>query len=99
MGREVAEVVIHVRPYHAGDADHIGVSASEQGRTGRRADGRVGIEVVQSHPLGDQSVNVRRLHILCPIAGEIAIAEIIHEDQEDVGLFVLGVRFEFGIKA
>src|SRR5687768_17115044 len=51
----------------------------------RRATRRADVEVGAAYPFRCEPVDVRRLRLLVTIARQIAIAEIVDEEQEDVG--------------
>ena len=57
----------------------------------RRTHGRTHIEVRKAHALGGQRVYCRRVVHFRAIASEIAVAEVITVDQDDVGA---GVAYE-----
>ena len=52
----------------------------------RGAGGRRGMEVGEPHPLLGHAVEVRRVHVDGAEAGEVGIAHVIGEDDNDVGL-------------
>ena len=67
-GVEVAPVVGDVCADDAWDADEVRVSAGQQRCAGRRADGAVGVEFVESYAGCDELVDVLCLQIRCAVA-------------------------------
>jgi hypothetical protein len=39
----------------------------------------------KAHPIGGDVIDIRRVDLLLPVTAEIADAEIIREDENDVG--------------
>ncbi len=64
----------------------LGIASRHQRGTGRRADARRGVEIGQAQAFGSHPVQVGRLNVTGAIAGEVGVAQIIGEDQDDVGL-------------
>ena len=62
-----------------------GVLAREQGIPRRRARGRSGVTVGEPQSLLRQPVDVRRLDPRRPVAADVAIAEVVGINQDDVG--------------
>ncbi len=56
----------------------------ERGPRGR-ALGAVGIALGESHAFGGEPVEGRRFHVAAAVAAEVAIAQVVGEDQDDVG--------------
>ena len=61
-------------------------------RPGRRTDGAGGVAVGEAHSLPGQPVDVRRLVILAPLARQILPAEIVDEDDDQIGWAIIGRR-------
>ena len=85
--REEAPVFCGLGPDDSGDADEIGVASGKKGGAGGGAHGAVGVEFGEAHPIGHEGVEVRTLEIGRAVAGEVAVAEIIDDNEEDVGPF------------
>ena len=67
------------------------VAARHQVVAARRADGRRRMSIRESHPLMGQPVDIRGLHFGGPITAEVAVAQIVGEDKDDVGLWLRDV--------
>ena len=63
------------------------VTASEKSGTGRRADRRPGVEVSEAHAFGSQRVEYRCID-WTPVTANVAVAEVVDEKGDDVGLLV-----------
>ena len=61
------------------------VLARHERASRRRADRRAGVGLGEPHALGREPVDVRRLDELLPETAEVAVAEVIREDEDDVG--------------
>ena len=61
--RKIPPRVARVRANHAGYADQFLVTSRQQRRPRRRTNRAVGIEPIESHPLPDEPINVRRAEI------------------------------------
>ena len=70
------------------DADAKRGAPGHQAGPGRRAVGRGGVAVGQAQPLARQLVDVGRLDHRVAIAGQVAVAEIVGQQDEEVGLLV-----------
>ena len=71
----------------AGIAAHAGVThvpAGHEHAARRRADSRPGVELREADPLGRQPIEVRRLDDPLPVRTEIAVAEVVGQDEDDV---------------
>ena len=78
---------------HRGIVAHGGVAGMFAGHedTARgRADGVAGVGTGEFHARGGERVDAGRLDLLLSVAAELAVAEIIREDEDDVGLFGAG---------
>ncbi len=73
-----------VRVLVAAGARMAGVVAGHQAAAGRRAYGRAGIGLRKAHPFRGDPVEVRCLHLPGAITAEIAVAEVVGQDQQDV---------------
>jgi hypothetical protein len=74
------------------DAGAGAVLAAEQRRARRLAVGAAGVAVREPHSLAGQAVDVRRLVVLAAVGGDVGVAEVVGEDQDDVGLAGRSVR-------
>jgi hypothetical protein len=61
------------------------MQAGHQGATGGSADGAARVAIGEADALGSETVEVRRLDDFLAIATEVAVTEIVGEDEEDVG--------------
>ena len=61
------------------------VAAGEQGGPAGRADLGGGVEIGEPHPFGGHAVEVGRADARMPVAAQVAPAEIIRQDDDDVG--------------
>ncbi len=62
------------------------VAAGQQSRPGRSADRAAGIGLGEPHAVAGQRVDVRRGDVLRPIDADVAIAHVVDQDHDDVGL-------------
>ena len=69
-----------------GDAGTGRVLAGQDARACRRTERARGISLRQADAAGGQAVEVGRLMILAAEAGEVAAAEVVGQDQDDVRL-------------
>jgi hypothetical protein len=84
-GRLVETEAIRVlREEDARDADARGVAAGQERGARRRTDGVRGAEIGEAHALGGHAVEVGGADARA-VAAEIAVAEIVAEDEDDVG--------------
>ena len=60
-----------------------GVFAQHERGAGRRANGAAGIEIRETHPFGGEAVEIRRLDLRLAVAAEVAVAEVVGEDEHD----------------
>jgi hypothetical protein len=74
----------------AADAGVAGVEACHQRAAGRGADGAAGVDLGEAGTFGGHAVDVWRLDFLLAVAAEVAVAEIVGEDEDDVGRAALG---------
>ena len=81
---EVAPRVLRLRADHARHAHAIRVATREQGRTRRRAHGAIGPHRGEEHALAADAVDIRRANIRGMVSGDIAVAVIIGEDDQEV---------------
>ena len=83
---EEAPVVFRFGADDSGDADEIGVASGEERGTGGGADGAVGVEFGEAKAVGHEGIEVRALEVGGSVGGKVAVAEIVGDDEEDVGL-------------
>ena len=69
----------------AADGGVAGVLAGHEAAARRRADGAAGVGLGEAHALGGQAVQVRREDVLLAVAAEVAVAEVVGQDEDDVG--------------
>ena len=69
----------------AADRGMAGVVAGHQATARRGADGAAGVALREAHALRGQAVEVRRLDLLLAVAAEVAIAQVVGQDENDVG--------------
>ena len=75
---------------------HIGATASEgifprQDAVARGGGGGgAGMHVGKPHAVGGQRIDGRRVHALCPVAREVAVAQVVGHEQNDVGALLRG---------
>src|SRR4051812_36185448 len=60
------------------------VLAGNEGAPARAADGGPGLRLGDPPPAGREPVEVRRLHLLLAVAPEVAVPEVVGEDEDDV---------------
>ena len=60
------------------------LASRQQGRARGRADGRPGIEIGEPHAAGREAIDRRRLH-RAAIAAEVFVAQIVGEQDDDIG--------------
>jgi len=80
----VVERTVRVGEQHGGNPGPVLVAARDQAGAGRRADRAAGVEVGQHHAARGKPVQVRRLYPAIERA-DIAVAEIVRHDEDDVG--------------
>src|SRR6478752_2438599 len=71
--------------YPVSDADARGSAAGHQCRPRRRAVRMPRVAVGQPQPLGGEPIEVGRLNVLLAKAMQIPIAQIVGQDEDDVG--------------
>ena len=76
----------------APDANVTGVQAGHERGAGGGADSAAGVALGEAQPFGGKPIDVRSLDFHLPVAAEIAVAEIIGEDKNDIRL-VLSLEF------
>ena len=74
----------------AADAGVAGVEPLHEAGPRRRADRVAGVGVGEAHALAGEAVDVRSEDLFLAVAAKVAPAEIIGEDEDDVGLGALG---------
>lgn len=84
---EEAPVVCGHGADDSGDADEIGVASGEERGASGGADGAVGVEFGEAQALGHEGVKVRAFEVGRAVTREVAVAEVIDDDEEDVGPF------------
>jgi hypothetical protein len=79
------EANFRVGPQCALDADADVVTAGEQRRAGRGANGLGDVEIGELDSLLREAVDVGRGRALGAVAGEVAVAHVVDEHDDDVG--------------
>src|SRR5581483_11642410 len=69
----------------AADVAVTGVESRHQGAPRRGADGAAGVAGGELDPVGGELVEVRRLDLRLSVAAEVAVAEVVGEDEYDIG--------------
>ena len=69
----------------AADRGVAGVRAGEQARPGRGAHGHAGVALREAQAAAGQRVDVGGFDELLPIAAEVAPAQVVRQDEDDVG--------------
>ena len=62
-----------------------GVLAGDEGVAGRRADGAGGVGVGEAEAFARKPVAMRRLDGLRAVTAEVAVADVVGKDEDDVG--------------
>src|SRR4051812_39257531 len=68
----------------APDRTVAGMQAGHEGAAARRADGGAGVSLREAHPLGGEAVNIRRADQFLSKAPDIAVPQIVGEDEDDI---------------
>jgi hypothetical protein len=58
----------------------------QQGGSAGRANASGDVKIREAHSLGGETVEVGRLDLFLAVAAEFAVAEIVGQDEDDVGL-------------
>ena len=82
------QAVAASRPVNARHRHARAVAAGEQLRPRHRADRR-GVEAGELHPLARHAVEVRRLLLRRAKRPDVAVAEVVDEDDDEVGFLQL----------
>ena len=61
------------------------VQAGHERTPGRGANRAAGIVLRETHALGRHAIDVWRLYVLLAVASKVALAEIVRQDEDDVG--------------
>ncbi len=88
---EVAYVALHGLRL---EPEAVLVASGEQRRSGGRADGGRGVGAEELHPIPRQRVDVGGVRGGAAVRGQVVAAEIVGDDQQDVGAFVEARRRE-----
>ena len=76
----------------AGDPYPVGIASRHQSRPGSAADSLCGHEVGEAHAFTGHAVEVGGAVVQRAVTGEVAIAQVIHEDEDDIGFSSWGRR-------
>ena len=63
-----------------------GVAARHQCSAGWSANGAAGIEVSEAHALSGQFINICSFDFRLPVAAQVAVAQIVRDDENDARL-------------
>ena len=78
------------------DAAVADVLARHKGAPRGSADGIAGVNLREAHAFGGEAVDVRCLNALLPETAQVAVAEIVGENENDIGPTGCGLRAERG---
>jgi len=67
------------------------VAPCDQRKVRGRTDGRVGIRLGEAHALGGKAIQVRGLVLGLAVDAEVSPAEVISENEENVGSGIVGL--------
>ena len=67
------------------DAYALLITASDQGCAGGAAEGAIGVALRKAHALGGETIDGGRADVFSAVTGEVGEAEVIGEDEDDVG--------------
>ena len=83
--RSEAGVTVVPRREHPADPAALLVATGQQRRTGRAADGAIGMEIGETNAARGQGIDVRGLESIVPEASEIPIPQVIRQNDDEVG--------------
>ena len=66
------------------------IPSGQQRRAAGRADFGRRVEIGEPHPLGRHAIQVRRADAGMPVAAQIAVAQVVGQDENDVRMFGIG---------
>ena len=69
------------------DLPTLWILTGRDGSAGRRADGGIDVELLESNALLGQAVDIRRLGSFVAEAGKVSPSHVVDEDEDDVGFF------------
>ena len=72
--------------WHTLTPDPLLIPTRHQRRSSRRAFLTVGVEVREAHALFRQAVNLRRSDVGCAVSTDVAVAEVVGHDEDNVRL-------------
>ena len=81
LGRQIVGAAV------VADVGVPGMLARHQHTSRRCTDGIATVVLREPHPFGGQSVDMRRLDLLLPVAAQFGIAQVVGQDVDDVRLF------------
>ena len=96
-GRGERRECVNGRIYDIVGISAIGIAPGERGKTCRRADGIARIEIRELRALFADAVDVRGI-IYRAVRGNIAVAEIIHENEQDIGRIFFCLVFVYSLE-
>ena len=96
-GRGEGREGVNSRIYDIVGISAIGIAPGERGKTRRRADGIARIEIRELRALFADAVDVRGI-IYRAVCGDIAVAEIVHENKQDIGRILFCFIFVYPLE-
>ena len=96
-GRGEGREGVNGRIYDIIGISAIGIAPGERGKTRRRADGIARIEIRELRTLFADAVDVRGI-IYRAVCGDIAVAEIVHENKQDIGRILFCFIFVYPLE-
>ena len=96
-GRGERRECVNGRIYDIVGISAIGIAPGERGKTRRRADGIARIEIRELRALFADAVDVRGI-IYRAVCGDIAVAEIVHENEQDIGRILFCFIFVYPLE-
>ena len=96
-GRGERRECVNGRIYDIVGISAIGIAPGERGKTRGRADGIARIEIRELRALFADAVDVRGI-IYRAVCGDIAVAEIVHENKQDIGRILFCFIFVYPLE-
>lgn len=96
-GRGEGRECVNSRIYDIVGISAIGIAPCERGKTCGRADGIARIEIRELRALFADAVDVRSI-IYRAVCGDITVAEIVHENKQDIGRILFCFIFVYPLE-
>ena len=96
-GRGERRECVNGRIYDIVGISAIGIAPGERGKTRGRADGIARIEIRELRAFFADAVDVRGI-IYRAVCGDIAVAEIVHENKQDIGRILFCFIFVYPLE-